>query len=243
MADMKDISPILHSLGLLDSEIKVYKASLRIGATTVVDLAKKTNLSRQAIYTAIQNLIDRGLMSTIQSGKKRLFTAEDPDRLLEYAKHREDELRKQIGDLKTVLPELKLQSGGEKPVVRLYEGKEGVRALMEKVKSDRPKEFVEISDTEHLYEAISAEELEPIRKAIFANHPKFRGLYTTKGTGTKSEQKLLPEKYHDFKSNILVYNDQVALVTFEGKMYSIIIESKLLAETMRILFDLAFEKK
>jgi len=242
---MKDITPILQSLGLLDSEVKVYRTSLTLGATTVVDLSKKTQLSRQAVYTAIQNLMERGLMSTIQSGKKRLFTAEDPDRLLEYAKRRENELKNQINDLKEVLPELKLQSGGEKPVVRLYEGKEGVRALIERLSTDKPTEFVEISDLENLYKVISPEELAPIRKAIYKNNPKFRGIYTSKSAKkeTKSERIYLSEKYNDFKSDILVYGDKIALITLEGKMYSVIIESPHLANTMRILFDLAFKKK
>jgi hypothetical protein len=31
------------------------------------------------------------------------------------------------------------------------------------------------------------------------------------------------------------------MITFEGKMHSIIVESKLLAQTLGILFELAFE--
>jgi len=38
-------------------------------------------------------------------------------------------------------------------------------------------------------------------------------------------------------------DDKVALVTLEGKMYSIIIESKHLAKTFHILFDLIFSNQ
>jgi predicted transcriptional regulator len=241
---MKDISPILNTLGLLDSEIKIYKTSLRVGATTVVDLAKKTNLSRQAIYTAIQNLIDRGLMSTVQSGKKRLFTAEDPDRLLEYAKRREDELKNQINDLKKALPELKLQSGGEKPVVRLYEGKEGVRVFLEDVKSVRPNEIDEITDLEALGAVLTAEDLKPLKSIAAQSKPKHRGMYLGKWEEKPGYDRIsIPSKYQGFNSNITIYQDRVVLVTLEGKIYTIIIESTHLAKTLRILFDLVFEKK
>lgn len=240
---MKDIAPILKSLGLLESEVKVYESSLAMGAATVVDLAKKTKLSRQAVYTAIENLIDRGLISTVQSGKKRLFTAEDPDRLLEYAKRREDELKLQIADLKKALPELKLQSGGEKPVVRLYEGKEGVRMFLEDLKNEQPKEIDEIADMEALGSVFTQSDLEPIKKVAAQTKPKHRGIYLGEWEDKPGyNRKSIPKKYKGFNSNITIYHDRVVLVTLEGKVYTIVIESKHLAKTLRILFDMVFEK-
>jgi len=70
---MKDITPILKSLGLLDSEVKTYLASLENGPETVLDLAKLTKLSRQAVYSAIDALTERGLMSSALRGKKRYY--------------------------------------------------------------------------------------------------------------------------------------------------------------------------
>jgi len=58
---MRNITPILQSLGLLESEVKTYETLLHHGAMTVIDISKRTKLSRQATYVAISGLTDRGL--------------------------------------------------------------------------------------------------------------------------------------------------------------------------------------
>lgn len=126
---MKDISSILHSLGFLDSEIKTYTSALEHGPATVIDLTKHTRLSRQATYVVIDQLTKRGLMSSVVRGKKKYYVAEDPEKLLSYAQRREVEIKERIRDLESVLPELKMKVGGEKPIVKLFEGKEGARAV------------------------------------------------------------------------------------------------------------------
>src|SRR5512142_2814354 len=127
---MKDIAPILKSLGLLDSEVKTYLKALENGPGTVLDLAKSTNLSRQAVYVAINSLTERGLMSSALRGKKRFYAAEHPSKLLEYAKRRNEEMKAQTQDLERLLPEIEMQAGGERPVVKLFEGREGLKAII-----------------------------------------------------------------------------------------------------------------
>ena len=127
---MKDISPILKSLGFLDSETKTYLAALSMGPSTVIDLTKQVKLSRQAVYVAIESLTERGIMSSTLIGKKRFYAAEKPEKLLAYAKRRESELDEHVKDLEKAIPDLELRTGGERPSVKVLEGKEGLRAYL-----------------------------------------------------------------------------------------------------------------
>lgn len=240
---MRDISPILQSLGLLDSEIKTYLAGLELGPSTAVDLAKTTKLSRQATYTAMDSLMHRGLMSSVTRGKKRLYAAESPDKLLAYARRRESEMKTRIRDLEQAVPELKLQVGGQRPAVRMFEGKEGLRAIIEDMRSTKAKRSVELTDLEAMYSVLSPEDLKTMREELKRHGTKVRGIYAGQA-GPKTlevDRVFLDDKDGGFRSNIGIYGDHIALVTFEGKMYSVIIESEPLTKAMRLLFELAFK--
>jgi predicted DNA-binding transcriptional regulator len=240
---MKDLSPILLSLGLLDSEIKTYLGALTSGPSTVIDLAKATKLSRQATYTAISTLTERGLMSSVERGKKSFYAAEEPEKLLAYAKRRETDVKDKVKDLEANLGELKLQRGGERPVVRMYEGKAGLKAIIEEMKNTGFETSSEIADLDALYGILSPDDLLEMRNMLKRRGTKSRGLLAgTPSAGIVDAVRVtLPEKYRGFKADVGVFGDKVELITFEGKMYSVIVESAPLARTMEILFDLAFK--
>lgn len=241
---MKDISPILQSLGLLDSEIKTYLGVLTKGPSVVLDLSASTGLSRQATYTAIEALTERGLMSSVLRGKKRYYAAEPPDKLLSYAKRRESEMKTRIKDLQDVLPELKMQTGGERPVVRMFEGKEGLKAIVEDKKVTKHDTVREISDLEALYNVLKPEDLEAMRNELNRKKVKISGLYAGvpgKKVVSDTTRIFLPKELSGFASDIGVYGNKVSLTTFEGKMYSVIVESEPLTKALGILFDLAIK--
>lgn len=240
---MTNITPILKSLGLLDSEIKTYLAALENGAGTAVDLAKLAKLSRQAIYTAIESLTERGIMTSVEHGKKRLYAAEDPEKLLAYARRREAEMKEHIKDLERSVPELKLQIGGERPVVRMFEGREGILAMVEDFKNTRAKISHEITDSDAMYTVIRPEDLAPLRKELANVGTKITGLYTNAVSKKRPnvDRYILPKDARGFKTNLTVYDDKIALITFSGKMHSVLIESKEFADTLRILFRFAIQ--
>jgi HTH-type transcriptional regulator, sugar sensing transcriptional regulator len=241
---MKDIVPILRSLGLLDSEVKTYMTALEKGAGTVLDFSKHTRLSRQAIYVAIESLTERGLMSSALHGKKRFYAAEHPDKLLAYAERREQEMKERIHDLKRALPEIELQMGGEKPVVKVFEGKEGLKAVLAEIQRMGSAESVEITDVDAMKNVLSQADLQPIHNELHRKQVHNKGIYASKNPSpsmVKGDRYYLPPHISNFKANIGIYEDKIALVTFEGKMYSVLIESKALSKTLRLLFDLAFK--
>jgi sugar-specific transcriptional regulator TrmB len=239
---MKDITPILQSLGLLDSEIKTYLKALELGPSAAADLAKAAKLSRQAVYVAIESLTRRGLMSSVLRGKKRLYVSESPQKLLAYAKRRDSEMRERVRDLERLLPELELQSGGERPAVRMFEGKEGLRAIMSDVEESRPKTTIELADLEARNVILSPDDLKPFRNQLDRIGTKVRGLYAGAPESLRKSTNavFLPKELSGFKSDITLYGDKVALISFGGKMHSIIIESPLIVNAFKVLFDLAF---
>ncbi len=240
---MKDIAHFMQFLGVADGEIKTYQAALKKGSSTVVDIAKETGLSRQAVYDAIGTMTERGLMSSVQVGKKRLFTAEPPSKLLAYAKRRDDAMKEQISDLERSLPALELQIGGARPLVRLYEGKEAIHAYLADVQKNKPKKIFEIADTDAMYELLSSKDLEPVRNELKRARTEVEGMYFEKSPRPRAKKGYsLPHGAQPFRANITLYDDKVAFVSFSGKVFSVIIENPNIAGALRNMFELAMKQ-
>lgn len=242
---MQKVAPILKSLGLLDSEISTYLAALVKGPSTVIDLSKKSKLSRQATYTAIEMLTERGLMSSVQQGKKRLYAAEPATKLLAYAKRKDAELHDRVSDLERLLPDIELQTGGEKPVVKVFEGKEGIKAIIQDMLQSPAKESFELTDLDAMHAVISSEELKESRSVVKRTRRKVRGIYSgepKEGDQVDPESHVfLPSDESGFEANIGIYGNRLACMTFKGKMYSVLIDSEPLVKAMRILFKHAMK--
>lgn len=241
---MKDISPILKSLGFLDSEIKTYMAALQNGPGTVLDITKKTRLSRQATYTAIEALVERGIMSSARVGKKRFYAAERPDKLLAYARRRESEVAEKVKDLSEAVPELELVAGGEGLVVRTFEGKEGLKAFIDDVRITKPKDVYEIADLKAVSAIFNKEDLRPVQDELIRIGTKRHFIYSGDPLIEKSahDRYFLPPEVNGFKTDLIIYGDKIAFVTFEGKINTVIVESPSLARTIKIIFNMALEQ-
>src|SRR5690242_13407133 len=102
-----DIAKLFTTLGLSETETKVYLASLSLGPTSVQDIAKEAKLSRTATYDAVEELQKRGLLSTYVRGKKRFFAAEEPEQAVAYFRDNVNKMESQLEVLLHALPELK----------------------------------------------------------------------------------------------------------------------------------------
>ncbi|MEA3249840.1 MAG: helix-turn-helix domain-containing protein [Patescibacteria group bacterium] len=238
---MKNIAPIMKSIGLLESEISTYMAALEQGPSTVIDLSKKSKLSRQATYTAIDMLTERGLMSSVLRGKKRFYTAEPPTKLLAYAKRKDSELHDKVGDLENMLPELELQVGGERPIVKVFEGKEGLKAISQEIRASRAKENYELTDLDAMFKVLSEEDLKEVRASLeqAGQRRRVKALYSGNPAGSKEDEYhiFLSNADAGFEANIGIYGNKLTLMTFRGKMYSMLIDSEPLTKAMKVLFE------
>lgn len=122
---------LLEKLGLSEKEAKVYLATLELGQDTVQNIAKKASVQRPTAYVILEKLMTTGLVSTVQQGKKTLFVAESPkelQNLLEEQKHQIDMHRQELDDAMGQFMAIH-NASGDKPVVRYFEGEEGLVAL------------------------------------------------------------------------------------------------------------------
>lgn len=236
---------LLKTLGFTDSESKIYLISLETGPAAVQDLAKKAKVSRVTTYAVIEQLMKDGLMSTVEKGKKHLYVAESPERLLSFVHSRVKTMEATLHEIENSLPDLKLLQRGEKPVVKLLEGIEGSKALFEDMIKSTPKSIDEFANMDAVHAIFSREDLTPLRKELARLAIKGKLLYTSKKPLEQIQSRVVARHIHSqlvpFDGDIILYQNKTAFSTFHGKLITVIIDSEVITNTIRSLFELAWE--
>jgi len=116
----------LTALGLSENEAKIYLAILASGPSTIVKVARASGIKRTTVYSVMDALKNKGLISVEIKGLKQLFAAENPGKLEALAEERKKKLERSLPEL-AALYNLK---GGESSI-KYYEGLSGLKTVYE----------------------------------------------------------------------------------------------------------------
>jgi sugar-specific transcriptional regulator TrmB len=234
-------STILKKLGLSEKEVKVYLSLLEYGAISIRGLADLTGLNRGTVYDILKRLQEWGLVSFYHQKTKQQFVAEKPERLLRLAEEREKEAARIKDQLGGFIPELSAlaDKGASSPVTKYYEGKNGVKAILEDVlESQNPGEEYYVYSARKASEDLNAAFPDftkaRVKKGIkvkaisMAEGGKLSGLDERKWLGTKD----------DSATFIIIYSEKCAFVSRDAKEQpvGVIIENKMVYETQKKIF-------
>jgi HTH-type transcriptional regulator, sugar sensing transcriptional regulator len=100
---------LLKSIGLTNSETKVYLALLELGSTTKGPIVDKSAVASSKIYELLEKLQQKGLVSSIIKSGTKYFESAPPSRLLDYMREKEAEHQKQQQELEKLIPQLELK--------------------------------------------------------------------------------------------------------------------------------------
>lgn len=238
----------LIAVGFNEKEAKVYLSSLELGQSTVQNIARKAAVNRATAYFIIDSLMQRGLMSSFHKGKKQYFVAADPERLLEIMDQEKENIEKKKENLNKLLPQLQSLNNKQKgkPVVKYYEGKEGIKAMLD--------EFLKYSGkgTAHMAYSVDAinnffqnKEVSSWRSKRAGKGIKTKSIYTFKDGAREStedsQRRKVPFEKFPITCDISVYDDKVRLASLGDRLTGIIIEDKEIAQSLRSILNLAWE--
>lgn len=248
---MKAIARELEKLGLSDKEAMVYLASLELGPSPVQVIARKAEVNRATTYVMIENLLQRGLMSTFEKGKKTMYTAEKPERLHRIVHHERAMVDEKESVIKRILPDLEAISdaAGERPKVSFYEGEEGLEAMRETIFESKIENLDDIISFDDLWHLLPSDSWKKHNKRLKERKIRGRVIYTAENLYKPPaeaeglwEYRKIPKKQFPIHGELTVYGNRVAMVALRGKLVGVIIESKEMANLVRTLFDLAWRQ-
>lgn len=231
----------LKEIGLTDNEIRIYLELLNLGEALASELSNRTGINRTLTYQILNNLLRRGLISYVIKNNVKYFKAAHPSKLVDFLKEKETNIQRLIPDL------LKLVKPTEKKYsVELYEGKEGLKTILNDVIRSRPKEFLDFTSGMTLILLpvyyIDNWEKKRLKANIYARFlfnktdiGKKRGVQLSKLP--KSEVRYLPEGF-SAPSHIYIYGDKLGITLWEGDFpFGILIKSKEIADRFREFFE------
>lgn len=230
----------LEAFGLRPNEIKVYLAALQLGTARVNSVAKKAGILRTTAYEVAKSLVDKGIAGTVIKAGVVYLEVIDPRQL-------EGLLQEKQAMMHKVLPELigMKQSVREKPAVELYEGKEGLKTILQDILKTK-KTFCAYTNY-RIFRLLQFTMPQFVKKRIenkiFARiiQQKVKPLIRMK------EQNI--REYRDmrfspvvFKSNVFIYGDNVALLNVSKREpIGVVIRNKDIANTQRQVFEMLWK--
>ncbi|MFA6279019.1 MAG: helix-turn-helix domain-containing protein [Candidatus Paceibacterota bacterium] len=239
----------LQEIGLNEKEAIMYLALLQVDNASVIAIAKETKINRSTVYVVLEGLMEKGLVSETESGKKVHYQAESPERLQTFVEGQKMVLEEQSKRLGDIIPQIKSvqRASGERPLVKYFEGREAALSNHFLFFNAQDKEGIvyALFDKDLLEEVFSSGEITAVQKIRPGKNIKAKTLYTSNKTTLSSNElseriKIDGAKYPLY-CDISIYEDRVQIVTMGKSIATIFIQSKDVAETLKSLFKLAFD--
>ncbi|MEK9155491.1 MAG: helix-turn-helix domain-containing protein [Patescibacteria group bacterium] len=237
-----NLEALLVGAQLSGVEAKIYLTTLEMGSASLTDIAKRSGVSKTSTYEVLEALRQRKVVRVSRRGKRGVYSAADPERLVEVLRGEAAEQAMTIDDVVRALPLFTALQGGTRPSVMIHEGADAVYGYFEHLAKIKPESMDEISNVDDIYSWVEKETLLHARKMYPWIPKKSRVLYTGTPRNPRKgfELRVLNKQWGTFHGNIAMYGNFVSLVTFTSTPTVIVIESKPLAESLRLLFTIAW---
>ena len=235
----------LKNIGLGDKAAKVYLAMLELGPASVLEIAAKASVNRPTTYLQIEELKKKGLVSTQMKGKKDLYIAESPDQLEKVLEQESKDLEIKMNELKKALPELAsvFNLAGDKPVVRYFEGKEGLLRMQEEFLKCKSKQILAIANFDNVMDLFPNQKSDYTERRVKAGIES-KAIYTSKrgniveyGPSVLRELRYIPFDKFSFDADITIYDNIVAIASLRGQIGGLLVEHQGIAESFKSLFN------
>ena len=232
----------LKKFGLAEKEAKIYLACLELDDSLASEISLKSNLPRTLVYDILERLIDLGLISYAIKGNRKHFRAADPEELLRISAEKHDAILKTLPELKS----LQKKKGIKRPKVEIYEGKEGMKTVVNDILRSNVKEFLAYGSSRSSYEIIPAF-IEDWHKKRIKKKITMKIIY--------NDTKQAREKVKKFKSSLkftkykfmpidlesptatLIYGNKIVLQSWTKEPFAVMIEDQQMAENQKSYFE------
>ncbi|TSC79264.1 MAG: transcriptional regulator TrmB [Parcubacteria group bacterium Gr01-1014_29] len=239
-----EIKDELKKVGLTGQEIAVYLYLLEQGVSSPPQIAKGTGILRPNTYGTIRDLEDKGLVEHQEKGRRLLYMARDPSAILANLETRRDVISRILPDLRSLYKATK-----NKPTIRFYYGLEEIKSIFGRIEG--AKDLLFVISTDKLFEAYPTF-FERFRRSIVSQQIFVRDVLTQRSSVTVARKtkevmkgyydfRLFPKKYEDLPTTIRMWNDNVAFVILDDPELGIVITSKALGATFRVMFEAMWE--
>ena len=236
---------ILEDLGLTSGEIKVYLSLLEIGSSSAGPIIEKSKLQHSVVHRALNSLINKGLVSYILEGKRKIYQASNPENFYNFIEEKKEKFSE-------ILPELKKKqiSSRHEENATIYRGIRGIKEVYNIMINVKGKEYLTFGGGPPTEKLLSLTWWLNLHNKRIANKLPSRQVFddSVKNIGGKDIQKkklthikYLAKEFAQFQETVIV-GDYVAIAVFTENPYAFLIKDKYVAEGYRKHFEVLWKQ-
>lgn len=241
-----DIVKTLKKYGLSENEAKVYCSLLALEEGTVDAIAMHAELNRTSSYPVLERLKALGLVGQTKKKKKTVFKAVSPEKLLDLLEDKKESLMAVMPNLKSLL---EISRG--RPDVSFFEGQEGLKTVLNSILAEA-KEVCILGEGESFLNAIPGWNEAYVEKRK-GRRIKVKLILKATSYALKSIKKMqesgneylkirvLPEFYKINHGGFDLYSNKSIFYSFEKNYHAVVIDSGVINQVMRTVFDILWE--
>ncbi|MDP2631669.1 MAG: helix-turn-helix domain-containing protein [Candidatus Uhrbacteria bacterium] len=245
---MDDLIRDLQSLGFNKKEAAIYIAVLELGSAGAVEISKRSLIHRATVYTVLDSLAQKGLVSVFTQGGDRRYLAEAPERILTLLDMQLQELDVRRRLANNMLLRLKVfhNLAARKPKIRYIEKLDGMRA-MQKEYEQMDDDIIQIVGYDTFLQLHDPGISHIHQKQLSVRKRKIRSILVTDRSVNFSddldiEYVTISPSLLDVHGEMSVCGDKLVLFSYSGGIIAIEIHSKAIADTARATLELAWRE-
>lgn len=247
-----DLSNKLQNIGFNDKEAKVYVSLLGLGQATAQQLSIRSGLKRSTTYVVLESLMNKGLASTVEKGKKTYFVALPPEEIQKVIKKDKEELEEKLAEAKKLVPELNLifNVTQSRTDVKLFEGREGIKVAQAEVLKAKKKEAWNVFNPDLANKLFpfkpGKDHRQPFIKKIKSNliiitdQDPAKVSYPYIDDVPDENKVYLSNKDFPFQADMLAFDNKLIILSLT-KLIGIMVENEEIVESFKTLFNMAFK--
>lgn len=236
---------LFKDIGLSERDVAIYRALLTLGPSSIRTIADHAGVNRGTTYDALKQMQTMGVVTYLPKGKRRIFTAKEPEVLVELAEEKRSRLDNAVNELKRrIIPELhQLTPDFSAANVQWYEGDEGIEQVLRDI----------LNRVGHSQEPVySVFSSKPIRQHLYRPFPNFTAQRVAREIKVKviaigdggesadySERKWIKTEGPVDAAYIAIYPPRIAIISLASDNYptAVVINSKEVAAAQQIIFN------
>lgn len=244
---------ILVDCGLSIEQAKIYTYLLSNGLSPAKQISAKTGVGRALTYKIIDQLIALNLVEKRDDiGKISLFLPKHPKNLKQAIEEKSNNLAHAISDFSSIFgvlsSEFNALSG--RPNVQFYEGITGLQRVYGDIldlnenimiisspiakSNEETLQLIKEQITKQAVQKIQTRAITPIQKELTSER-------LAEDAMNLVTRKIIPAEKLNIPAQIIIYGDKVSITNFKESILTVVIESKYISETFRIMFNYIWE--
>ncbi len=232
----------LISTGLDEQRASLYLAALSKGETTAGELAQDISVGRTAVYDNLRVLEERGYVSVIRKGKRKVFIPTHPKELYKKFDGQRHQLKDLLPDFLALYSEKGLQ-----PFVQLFQGPYAAREVYEDILATTKERYSYFSPSQLTLQVVDRAYIEDwvgrrVKKCIQSRSLRVKTQDVPDEPLFNEEVNYLRQirylpSYVDLKASIYIYEKNIGVISSIKEGTSFIIHSQDLSFSFLQIFE------